>query len=81
MHSMSEGASVRVKPEDVENMTYDEALAALIANPHTTYLLRQRLREDGQRNTGEALHDAELLVALLRVQAKHELPKQAGAGS
>ncbi|NRF71408.1 hypothetical protein HLB44_30925 [Aquincola sp. S2] len=65
-------------PEAIQCMTYADALAALTADPNTTYMLRQRMREDSERDVNEARCDAQLLAALLERRAVDERNAQPG---
>lgn len=47
-----------------QNQTYEQAVAAVIADPSISYSLRARLEQDQLRDPVDARSDAELLLVL-----------------
>jgi hypothetical protein len=58
-------------PSLFEGLSYDEAVALVVADSATTDRLRERIRDDEARDRIEALSDSEILRALQLLRIQH----------
>lgn len=49
-------------------LTYQQAVELLLADPTTSYTLRQRILEDAQRDAVDSLNEAEVLMTMQRLR-------------